>query len=83
MNHPYLKLTRIEMLSLLFGLLLGIFAIVQSYRILLFLCLYLIVFSLICSAFIASYMNKRAEVVKQLIRAILLFVITTYFIINS
>lgn len=82
MDHPYLKLIRIEILSLLFGSFLGLFAIVQNYRILLFFSLYLIVISLICNALIASYMSKKAEVLKQLIRAILLFVITTYFIIS-
>ncbi|WP_010648440.1 hypothetical protein [Oceanobacillus massiliensis] len=80
MRHPYRKLVQMELFLLLFAFLAGIAALIAGYIIILFLSIYLIVFSLICDAMILLNTRHPAEAGKQAIRAVMLFLFMTYLL---
>ena len=82
MRHPYEKFIHIEMMALLSVIIIGLIALIQGYLILIYLCLYLIALSLVCDALVHWYTNQTTHSVKQILRAILIFVITTYLLFS-
>jgi len=80
MRHPYEKYIRLELITIILVFLLGIFAVIQSYIIFLFLGLYLLVVSLIFTALIEFYTYHTHNAIKHALRALLLFIFTTYLI---
>jgi hypothetical protein len=80
MRHPYEKYIRLELITVIFVLVIGIFAIIQSYILFIFLGLYLLVISLILTALIEFHTYRTHAAIKHALRAVLLFVFTTYLI---
>ncbi|WP_068673879.1 hypothetical protein [Oceanobacillus sp. Castelsardo] len=80
MRSPLEKFTLIEILSIGIAAVVGLFAMIQGYLILLFLTFYLIAISLICEAFIFLQRRDTAHAGKQLVRAICILIFITYTI---
>ncbi|GAB3789239.1 hypothetical protein [Virgibacillus kimchii] len=80
MRHPYEKFIRLELITIILVFVLGLFAIIQTYIIFLFLGLYLLVISLILTALIEFHTYRTQEALKHASRALLLFIFTTYLI---
>lgn len=78
MRHPYEKIIRIELFSIGFAVLFGIFAFIQGYTILMFVCFYLISISLVAEAMVAWLTYHKEQAIKSIIRAILIFMMSTY-----
>lgn len=82
MKHPQEKFLFIEISLIVMGLIIGIVAIAKSLVILGFLALYLIILSLFCEAFIQLSIQQKTAGSKQLIKAIILFALITYLILQ-
>ncbi|MCG1030309.1 hypothetical protein J5S49_18650 [Virgibacillus halodenitrificans] len=80
MRHPYTRLIRLEIISIICALIIGTLALIKGFITLIFLCVYLISLSLIVDALIHIHTNQAPLAAKQVLRAILLFIFTTYFI---
>ncbi|MFA1822447.1 hypothetical protein ACDX78_20170 [Virgibacillus oceani] len=80
MRHPYEKYIRLELITIILICLLGLFAIIQSYILFIFLGLYLLTVNLILTALIEFHTYRAHEAIKHVLRAIFLFVFTTYLI---
>lgn len=80
MRSPMEKFTLIEIISIGIGSILGLFAMIQGYLILLLLTFYLIAISLICEAFIFLHKRDTAHAGKQIVRAVCIFIFITYMI---
>jgi uncharacterized membrane protein len=83
MRHPYEKYIRLELITIILVFVLGLFALIQSYILFIFLGLYLLVVSLILTALIEFHTYNTHEAIKHALRAILLFVFTTFLIFLS
>lgn len=82
MKQPYEKVIQLEILSIVIGASLGIFAIIKGYYFLLFMCFYLIAISFLCEAIVEWYLLHRPNAGKQFFRAMILVIFTTYLIIK-
>jgi len=80
LRHPYEKYIRLEFLTIIFVIILALFAIIQSYTLFIFVGLYLLVMSLILTALIDFHTYRTQEAMKHVLRAALLFVFATYLI---
>ncbi|MEC5424421.1 hypothetical protein QGM71_13050 [Virgibacillus sp. C22-A2] len=80
MRHPYEKFIRIELLSLASAILIGIIALAQGYTLLIFLCLYLLALSLACNALIELHRHEADQAGKQILRAIMLFILASFML---
>lgn len=80
MRHPYEKFIRLELITIILVFILGIFAIIQSYILFIYLGLYLLVISLVFNALIEFHTYQTQEAMKHALRALLLFVFTTYLV---
>lgn len=77
MRHPYNKFVQMELIALLFAFIIGITALIVGYTFILFLSIYLIIFSLICDAMVLFNTRHTAEAAKQAARAAVLFLVAT------
>lgn len=82
MQHPSERFVKIELLCLGLALFIGGFAIYKTSLLLLFMSIYLIAISLLCDGLVAITTHYRVTGIKQIIRAILLFILTTLIIFN-
>ena len=80
MRHPYGKFIRIEVISLACLIFIGFIALIQGYLLLIYFCFYLLAIGLITDAVIEWYSHQSAKAGKQIIRAVMLFLLTTYLI---
>lgn len=80
MRHPNEKFIKIELVSLTLAVIIGLFAIIQAAFIWFSLSVYLIAISLFCDGVIALSTHQQVWAMKQLIRSILLFLLTTLLI---
>ncbi|PAV31414.1 hypothetical protein CIL05_01805 [Virgibacillus profundi] len=78
MRHPFEKFIRLELLSIVCVILFGLIALIQGYLLLIFLSLYLLAIGLLCNAMIEWYTHQSASAGKQVLRAIMIFLFTTY-----
>lgn len=80
MRHPYEKFIRIELATIALAILIGFIVLIKGYILLAFASLYLLVISLLSEAMIAWFTHQKVQSGKQIIRAVILFALTTYFI---
>lgn len=80
MRHPYEKFIRIELIAILIAILIGVIVLIKGYLILVFVCLYLLVLSLLAEAMIAWSTHQKFQSGKQLVRAAIIFILATYMI---
>lgn len=78
MNHPYEKYMRLEIILIITAFIIALFAILKGIILLLFISLYFIIFSFLCEALLEWTSNRMTASGKQLIRAIIMFFVTTY-----
>jgi len=78
MRHPYEKFIRIELFAIGLSVFIGIFAFIKSYTILMFISFYFISLSLVAEAMVAWYTYHKEQAIKSVIRAVLIFLISTY-----
>ncbi|WP_212927153.1 hypothetical protein [Oceanobacillus sp. J11TS1] len=77
MRHPLEKWIRIEIISIIAGVFLGIFAWITGWMLFLFFACYLFVLSIISNAFILLNTRRASDALKQMVRAALLFLFLT------
>lgn len=77
MRHPLEKFIRLEMLCIISGLFIGIFAWITGWMLFLFFACYLFVLSMISNAFILLNTRRPTDALKQILRAALLFLFLT------
>lgn len=80
MRHPAEKFNQIELISLITAIFSGFLAIIQGYLLLLFLSLYFISLSIAANALVEWTTYQKLSAGKQLARAALLFILTTYLL---
>lgn len=80
MRHPFEKLIRVEILSIIGAGMIGIFMVFQGFILLMIISLYLLALSMIAEAIIKWHMNDKKQSAKQFSRSIILFILTTYLI---
>lgn len=80
MKSPLEKFTLVEILSIGIAAVVGLFAMIQGYLILLFITFFFIAISLVCEAFIFLHKKDTAHAGKQLVRAVCIFIFITYMI---
>lgn len=78
MRHPYEKFIRIELFSIGLSVLIGIFAFIKSYTILMFICLYFISAGLAAEAMVAWFTYQKEQAIKSMVRSVVIFLISTY-----
>ncbi|MGM8211454.1 hypothetical protein ACLIBH_01540 [Virgibacillus sp. W0430] len=78
MNHPYEKLIRIVIISIVFALISGVIGVIKGYTILIFLSLYFLAISLLFEAVLLFTTFRQAEGGLQFLRAILLLLFTSF-----
>jgi hypothetical protein len=81
MRHPYEKFIRGELVAIGLALLFGLIALIQGIFLLIILCLYCIAASLAFDGLIGMNMRNQTHGVKQLLRALLLFLFATFLLI--
>ncbi|WP_077602311.1 hypothetical protein [Oceanobacillus sojae] len=77
MRHPLEKFIRIEAIAIVGGLFIGILAWITGWMLLLFFACYLFVLSMLADALILLHTRRSSDAVKQVIRAVLLFLFIT------
>lgn len=82
MRHPYEKFIRIELISMISAILIGIVALIKGYLILIFICFCLITVSLLAETIILWSTLQKAQGGKQFIRAFLLLILTIYLMLK-
>ena len=80
MRNPYEKFIRIELISLVIVILISLIALIQGLFILVFFCFYLISLSLVCDALLHLYFRNSQQAGKQILRAVMLFILATYLL---
>lgn len=82
MRHPYEKFIRIELISMISAVLIGMIAFIKGYFILIFICFFLIALSLIAEVIILWFTYQKIQAGKQLIRACIILILTLYLILK-
>ncbi|MBU5465223.1 hypothetical protein KQI49_00085 [Virgibacillus sp. MSJ-26] len=80
MRHPYERFIKIELISLILAIIIGLLAIIKANLIWLSLSLYLTAISLFCDSIVAQSTHLKVRRIKQLIRFVLLFFLATLLI---
>jgi type III secretory pathway component EscV len=80
MRHPYEKFVRIELVSIISAFVIGIIALIKGFPILIFICFFLVAISLCAEAIILWFTYQKVDGGKQLIRAMIIFLLTTFLI---
>lgn len=78
MRHPYEKVIRIELISMISAVLIGIIALIKGYIIFIFICFFLITLSLLAEAIILWFTYQKVQSGKQLIRAFMILILAVY-----
>ncbi|WP_404455834.1 hypothetical protein [Oceanobacillus kapialis] len=82
MRHPFEKIIRIELLTIVLALIIGLISIIQGYLLLATCSIYLIAISFTCTALLDWKTNQTAQGAKHAARALLLFLLATYLLIG-
>lgn len=82
MRHPYEKFIRIELISMISAVLIGMIAFIKGYFTLIFICFFLIALSLIAEVIILWFTYQKIQAGKQLIRACIILILTLYLILK-
>lgn len=77
MKHPLEKFIQMEIITIMAGLFIGILAWVTGWMLFLFFACYLFILSLIANALILLHTRRASDALKQVIRAVLLFLFIT------
>nr|GGG70927.1 hypothetical protein GCM10011398_13840 [Virgibacillus oceani] len=80
MRHPYEKFIRLELIAILVAVVIGLFALIKGFLLIVILALYMLAFSLASGAIVEWNMNQTNQAGKHFLQAILLFIFTTYMI---
>lgn len=80
MRHPYEKFIRIELVSMILAVLMGIIVLMKGFLILIFMCFFLIIISLLTDAILLWVTYQKIQSGKQLFRAIIMLILTIYLI---
>lgn len=80
MRHPYERFIKIELISLILAIIIGLLAIIKANLMWLSLSLYLTAISLFCDGIVAQSTRLKVRRIKQLIRFVLLFFLATLLI---
>jgi len=71
-----------ELIALLSAFIIGITALVVGYTAILFLSIYLLIFSLVCDAMVLFNTRHTIEAGKQAVRAAVLFLLVTFLLFH-
>ncbi|WP_100009830.1 hypothetical protein [Lentibacillus sediminis] len=82
MRHPYEKIIRIELLAVACVILIGVFALFQGILLLVFLSFYLLALSLVCDALVDWYGGDTLKAGKQVLRAVMILLFTTFLLFH-
>lgn len=82
MRHPYEKLIKIEIATILLAILIGMLAIIKGVLTLVFISLLLLTLSLLAEALSALSTHQRFQGIKQLIRSAIIFILTIYMFLR-
>lgn len=78
MRHSYQNIILIELGTLGGATVIGLIAIIKKSFLFVYLSLYILSVSLACDAIVLWYTYRQQEAIKQLLRAMLLFLFTTF-----
>ncbi|MBC5635588.1 MULTISPECIES: hypothetical protein [Ornithinibacillus] len=81
MRHPYNKFIQGELVAIGLAIVCGLIALIQGVFLLIVICLYLLAASLVFDGLIAMNMRNPNHGVKQMLRAAILFLLTTFLFI--
>jgi len=81
-RHPYEKFIRIELISMISAALICIIVLIKGYLILVFICLFLLVLSLLTEAITLWFTYQKIQGGKQLFRAFMILILTLYLILK-
>lgn len=82
MKHPYSTYVKVEVITIVLAILFGITAMLRNSSLLLLVSLLWIAISLICSALVEQVTFQQTKAIKIIVRAILLFIVTFFLIIQ-
>lgn len=74
------KVAIMEVIAIFLAFIIGLFAMIQGYLLLILLTLFLISLSLVCEAFVFSQKRQSQHAIKQIIRAVCIFLFVTYLL---
>lgn len=77
MRHPYEKFIRLELITLVLVVIIGLISVFQGILIIMLFSLYLLAISIFCEALIAMNTHNTAEGAKQFVKAAMLMLVTT------
>lgn len=80
MRHPAEKFILIELIALALVTILGIIALIQGSLVLIFICLFFIIVSLLIDALVHFQNQNVPHSAKQVVRALFIFLFLIYFI---
>ncbi len=80
MHHERDKYNLMSIGSLGLALIIGLFAMIKSFLLLIIISFYLIAVSLICEALLLNISFRQLEGIKQLARALVLIILITYLL---
>lgn len=83
MRRPYEKFIQMEIITLGGAAFFGFFALIKGYFLLAIVSVYFIVISIICDALIKWQFLHKLEASKQLLRAIILFLLAAILLIRT
>ncbi|MBO1002094.1 hypothetical protein ACFSKI_05805 [Pseudogracilibacillus auburnensis] len=82
MHHQRDKYNQISIVSLLLAFLIGLFAMIKSYQLIILFSLYLLTLSIVTEALLLNMSLRKTESIKQLIRGLILFILISYLFIK-
>lgn len=82
MRHPYEKFIRIELISMIIAALACIIVLMKGYLILVFICFFLLILSLLTEAITLWFTYQKVQGGKQLFRASIILILTLYLILK-
>lgn len=80
MRQHYQNIMLIELGALGAALVIGLIALLKKSTLFIFLALYFLVVSLLCEAIILWYTYRQQEAIKHVIRAMMLFLLSTFLL---
>ncbi len=82
MRHPYEKFIRLELITLVLVVIIGLISVFQGILIIMLFSLYLLSISIFFEALIAFNTHNTAEGAKQFVKAAMLMLVTTILLFH-
>ncbi|MEN1967589.1 hypothetical protein WMZ97_05860 [Lentibacillus sp. N15] len=82
MRHPYEKFMKIELFAIIAAIIVGVFALIKGFVLVITLALYIIAFSMFSGAIVEWNTQQTQQAGKHMAQAALLFILTTYMIFH-